>query len=211
MSDCYIHAAEMMLVHYEGYRLTGRDTEHNLLLAAKQNKDVFYSTCKMIDTFKISPEAQHNRLIGKSNLNTYDHHISRSKSSFDFLHQWRIGAFTLNNIEDAGNWVKSRCTVNTVTRNQNNKLRLVQNDPSTRDCHWEEQYSIAGVKLEDKIDLSKRFIYIIDGIEYRNIEDVSEKYNISLSTVTNRCIKDRSGKYPNWIRKYVTEGSLYNV
>ena len=208
-ANCFTIAAEMMILHYEGYKLHGYDTDDKLTIAAKQNKDVFYSVCKLIDTGKISPLAQVNRLSGQGNQNTGDHFISRTKSSFEFMYKWREGEFTLNTIDQASEWVKDRCYVNTVTKQENSKLRSIQNHPTTKDLPWQEQYAIAGIpELEDKWDLRKRFIYKIDEKVYFSAKEVAEAFGISESTVNSRCEVDKAGKYSGWHRFHVQYDQL---
>lgn len=129
------------------------------------------------------------------NKMTNDHFFSRTQTAkkiFDFLDKDKITDKRLIL------FIKSRCRVHRVTKNENMNLRKIMNNRANIGIHWRKAYDMLGIKLVKYEKQSKKYIYKIENIDYSSTIEVSKKYNVSLDTVYYRC-KSNSEKFSNWV------------
>lgn len=195
MSDKYNVFSMLALAQYEGLKQLGLYDDTHIKAAIKLHKDGYY-LCPDVHSGFMSENALTNALSGKANLNTEDHFHSRTKSSADFHRHYSEGRFRIGRADRMAKWYKSRCRVNTVTRDENTRLIRVQNDITTKDQHYSLHYKAVGInKLVPKPDLRNKFVFIIDGQAYQSAKEVASTFNISDATVHARCKNER---FPHW-------------
>jgi hypothetical protein len=197
--NAYERAAVMMITSYDGLRAAGFDTEAQLIFSAKQFRNAFFDV-PVIDTGLCSAKAYNNHIDGKPELNTHDHFNSRTKSSIEFMNFWRDGRFSIDNLQDAVEFMMEKARVNTITRTENTKLIPIQNNKETMHLPYMQQYNLLDIdKLYLKPDLRQKWIYTIDGVVYGDAAFTAKSKNCSIVTLNNRC-KSQSKKFSGWVR-----------
>lgn len=191
MSDKYEVFSMLALAQYEGLKHLGLYDETHIKAAITLHKDGYYC-CPDVHSGLMSETALENALAGKSSLNAEDHFHSRTKSSREFHKHYDAGRFRIDRPSRMATWYKSRCRVNTVTRDENTRLIPVQNDITTKDQHYTLQYRAIGInKLVPKPDLRNKFIFVVEGQAYQTAKDVADTFKIAVATVHARCKNER--------------------
>lgn len=184
MADCVI----------DNYNLYKDKPEHRKMMISAFRNVIF--DCPSIPSELVSKKGQHFK---KSQL-VKEHFYPRQASAYRMFEMLDAGV-TFNELVA---FIKKVCQVHYVTKEENIALIPYQKRGSGYDT-WEEQYKAAGIELVPYVRKStKKYVYIIEGIQYSGILDVMKKYNCSRATVKNRCLKDKRGLYPDWKRE------LYN-
>lgn len=151
--------------------------------------------CKPVHSGLVSKSAQH---LTVSKI-TKEHYHSRKRCARKIFAMLDEGA-TEDQLTD---FIIEACSVHYVTNAENRLLVRYQKDIENYPT-WQDQYAAAGIELIPYVKKSvKKYVYIINGIEYKNVSDVMETYGCTMSTVNNRCVKDKRGKFPTWKRKTI--------
>lgn len=89
--------------------------------------------------------------------------------------------------------IKSRSRVHLTTSQENMLLRNYSH------LHWREAYRQADIQL---IPYHRnKYVYIVDGIEYNDMNEVTKKFNISNAAAAARFTSQaKKGKYQGWKR-----------
>lgn len=151
--------------------------------------------CKPVHSGLVSKSAAH---LTVSKI-TKEHYHSRKRCARKIFAMLDEGA-TIDQLTD---FIIEACSVHYVTKAENNLLVRYQKDIENYPT-WRDQYAAAGIELVPYVKKSvKKYVYIINGIEYKNVSDVMETYKCTMSTVNNRCVKDKRGRFPTWKRKTI--------
>ena len=92
--------------------------------------------------------------------------------------------------------------VHLVTSEENIRLSPIQNSQETKDKSWQEQYSLAGIELVRDRGTAPRYfydIYIIDDIEYENIQLASDATGLPWDVIRKRC-SSKAKKWNNYAK-----------
>jgi len=148
--------------------------------------------CKPVHSGLVSKSAAH---LTVSKI-TKEHYHSRKRCARKIFAMLDEGA-TIDQLTD---FIIEACSVHYVTKAENNLLVRYQKDIENYPT-WQDQYAAAGIELVPYVKKSvKKYVYIIDGIEYTSSKEVAKAYSVSSATVDHRCTKDRRGNYPEWKR-----------
>jgi len=89
--------------------------------------------------------------------------------------------------------IKSRSRVHYTTSEENQILRNYDH------LYWTKAYKAAGIKLVPFVPRNKKYVYIIDGVEYNSIQEAAKKYDITPSVAVYRC-NSKSKRWVKWGR-----------
>lgn len=156
--------------------------------------------CKPVHSGLVSKSAEH---LTVSKI-TKEHYHSRKRCARKIFAMLDEGA-TLDQLTD---FIIEACSVHYVTKAENHLLVRYQKDIENYPT-WQEQYAAAGIELVPYIKKSvQKYVYIIDEIEYKNLNEAAEANNCKITDVYYRCITSKSKKYSNWtVRKLDNEQS----
>lgn len=128
------------------------------------------------------------------NKRTKEHFFGRTESAKKLIRKLQENP----NRSDAAiiAFLKSRCRVHQVTKEQNQALKAYnEKNPGV---HHRKAYSECNVTLVPA-ERKRKYVYIVDDVEYNTLQQVANEYGISLEGARNRFFKAK--KFPNWIAK----------
>ena len=110
-------------------------------------------------------------------------------------------------------FIKSRCRVHQVTKEQNNILKAY--NIKNPNVHWRQAYADCSIILKPiekgiytntngittRIKTSPKYIWTVDGITYNSLKEIASKYNITVEGARFRFFKAKSQEYATWIAK----------
>lgn len=153
--------------------------------------------CKSIHSGYVSEAAKHMKVSEV----TKEHFLPRAQSATKIFSMLDTGA----TVDDVEKFIIECCTVHYVTKEENNRLRKFQRDIKNYPT-WPDQYRAAEINLVLYIKkTAKKWVYIINGIEYSSAKEAALANSCDIQTLNNRCVIDKRGKFPNWIRKKYEE------
>lgn len=192
MSDNYRILAKMSLTLHAGH---GGDPDERKR-AIGLITDGFHQ-CKAIHSGLVSENAQHLKVSQM----TKDHYLSRKKGAIKIFEMIDAGA----TIDELTAFVIEVCNVHYVTKRENLDLIPYQKNTALYPT-WQEQYAAAGIKLVPYIKKSnKKYVYIINEIEYNSPNDAAIANDCKISDVYYRCIKSNSEYFSAWTIKQIKE------
>jgi len=131
-----------------------------------------------------------------SNL-TKEHFFSRKISARTIFALYDRGA----SIQRVAAFIKSRCRVHYVTKQENMDLVKYQQNPNMKT--WRQEYKAAGIVLVPYIKKNtKQYIYKIGKTEYNNIQDIANKYGITPMVARYR-FSTKAKKWSDWTRERI--------
>lgn len=153
--------------------------------------------CKAIHSGLVSENAQHLTVVQM----TKDHYLSRKKSAIKIFEMIEDGA----TIDEITAFIIDACSVHYVTKRENLDLIQYQQNPELYPT-WQEQYAAAGIKLVPYVKKSnKKYVYIINGIEYNRLIDAAMENDCTINDVYYRCTKSKSKYFSAWTVKQIEE------
>lgn len=118
-----------------------------------------------------------------------------------------ISAKTIFNLYDRGAsvcrvaaFIKSRCRVHYVTKQENMELVKYQQDPNIKT--WREEYKAAGIVLVPYIKKTKQYVYKIGKTKYNNIQDIAKEYAVTVEVARYR-FSTKAKKWSDWTRERI--------
>ena len=120
----------------------------------------------------------------------------------------KISARTIFNLYDRGAsicrvaaFIKSRCRVHYVTKQENMELVKYQQDQNIKT--WREEYKAAGIVLVPYIKkTTKQYVYSIGKIKYINIQDIANEYGVTVEVARYR-FSTKAKKWSDWTRERI--------
>jgi len=185
MSDNYLILAKMSITLHAAHGADPDERERAIGLIT----DGYYQ-CKPIHSGLVSKNAQH-LTVAKI---TKDHFYSRKRSARKIFEMMDAGA----SIEELYDFIVLSCSVHYVTKREN--LDLIPFQKNIKDYPtWQEQYAAAGIELVPYVKKNARkYVYIINGIEYKSLTEAAAVHNCSDANVYYRCVTSKSKKYSDW-------------
>lgn len=156
-----------------------------------------FHQCKAIHSGLVSENAQH---LNVSQM-TKDHYLSRKKCAIKIFEMIDTGA----TIDELAAVIIEACNVHYVTKRENLDLIPYQKNTALYPT-WQEQYAAAGIKLVPYVKKSnKKYVYIINGIEYSRLIDAAMENDCTINDVYYRCTKSKSKYFSAWTVKQIEE------
>lgn len=129
-----------------------------------------------------------------SNKRTKEHFFSRTESAKRLILELQRNP----NRSDRAiiNFLKSRSRVHQVTKVQNRALKSYnEKNPGVHHTKAYAECNIVLISAERK----RKYVYIVDDIEYNTLQEVANEYGLSLEGARYRFKKSK--KFPTWIIK----------
>ena len=128
------------------------------------------------------------------NKRTKEHFFGRTKSAKRLIRELQRNPNRSDRAIVA--FLKSRGRVHQVTQKQNEDLKSY--NKKNPDAHPNKAYAECNVILI-KSERKRKYVYIVDDIEYNTLQQVADEYGLSLEGARYRFTKSK--KFPTWIKK----------
>ena len=166
--------------------------KHALFADTKHEKMVLGLVAELL--FRLKPANEQKMISVKANelpafKRCKEHYFGRKASADLIFYQIDKGISKRRLVAI----IKSRTRVHLTTSKENMILRKYSH------LHWREAYRQAGIQL---IPYHRnKYVYIVDGIEYNDMDEVTQKFNISKAAAAARFTSQaKKGKYQGWKR-----------